>query len=177
MNRKLIGTVALTSLAIAGLGLSSCKKESKTNTETHTKPTQHEKSADELLPQLPGQTPTNTTADAGKLKPIMVNLGTEMNTLQSGLWLENYELIATSAMKIAEHPKVSDAEKVRVKTAMGEDMSAFVAMDKMVHDGAVALSEAATSKDMPKTLNALAALQRNCVACHSTFRNRLTETK
>jgi|TARA_R110000868_G_scaffold292687_1_gene553214 hypothetical protein len=177
MNRKLIGTLALTTLTIAGFGLSSCKKESKTNSDKDTRPTQNEKSADEVLPQTPGQTPTNTTADAGKLKPIMANLGTEMNTLQSALWLEDYEIIATSAMKIAEHPKVSDAEKVRVKTAMGEDMGAFVAMDKMVHDGAVALSEAATSNDMPKTLNALAALQRNCVACHSTFRSRLTETK
>lgn len=177
MKSTIIGTLSLSVLTLAGLGLASCEKEDKKNTETKQEALQEKNIAEQAPTQTPGQAPTTTAAAPGKLKAIMVDLGTEMNTLQSGLWLENYDMVSTSAMKIANHPKVSDAEKVRVKTAMGEDMGAFVAMDKMVHEGAVTLSEAATSKDMPKTLDALAALQKNCVTCHSIFRSRLAATK
>lgn len=176
MKTTFIRTLAISTLTFAGFGLSSCEKSDQKISEKKTETTQ-EKKLDVTTPtQASEQTPTTTVADPGKLKPIMVGLGAEMNVLQSALWLEDFEVIAESAMKVADHPKVSDAEKLRVKTAMGEDMGAFVAMDTMVHDGAEALSKAAQSKDMPKTLDALATLQRNCVSCHATFRTRLIET-
>ncbi len=180
MKKNTIGSLAVLTLTIAGFGFASCEKGDKKPPGEVKDITIEKNTEEKSLPPASGQAPTHAPAAAnapGTLKAIMVDLGDEMNTLQSGLWLEDYEVVSASAMKVANHPNVSDEEKIRVMTAMGADMSAFVTIDKLVHNGAVALSEAAESKDMPKTLEALAALQKNCVDCHSSFRSRLTTTK
>lgn len=162
--------ITLPILLIAGIGLAACEKKDQKADEPQE--------ATSLIETSPGpaqsQTLAITVAEPGSLKTIMADLGTEMNALQSGLWQEDYELMSASAMKIANHPKVSDSEKIRVKSTMGADMQAFVAMDKMVHDEALALSGAATKGDMTAVLNKFSSLQKNCVTCHSVFRRRLT---
>lgn len=153
-----ISTFGLLALAIAGVSLNACGKAESTSE--------------------PAGNGANSDSDfvagaAGELRTIMVALGDDMGQLHSALWLEDFDLIVSGAMKVADHPKVSDSEKTRIVKSLGSEFGAFVALDKAVHADALALSEAATAKDLPKVLEGLAQLQGSCVACHTQFRSRL----
>jgi cytochrome c556 len=171
MNISRKNTLILATFFIAALGTSACEKK-----ETSATPEAQEPAPSKAAPTNPGvEQPTQTPADPGKLVTIMAGIADEMTLVQLGLWTENFDLISESAMKIADHSKVSAAEKARVVKALGEDMPAFGAMDKVVHDSAMRLSEAASANDLPATLKELTVLQSGCVSCHSTFRARLVE--
>ncbi len=174
MKMNSIGIVALVSL-LSSVGVSACSKEKAQEAPSEAKPpapVAKPETKPAIRPPSPEKEPA-AVADPGSVKVIMAGLGADMAAVQQGLWAEDFDLIAKSAMKVADHPKISDAEKGRLKAALTTDMPAFGAMDKAVHEGAVKLSEAAASKDMEKTLTELASLQTNCVACHSKFRKRL----
>ncbi len=164
-----ISTLTLSLLAAASVGFAGCEKKDDTASE----PAKKSEPADvQTKPAI--QAPAPVAADPGALKTIMAALGDEMTLVQSGLWTDNFELIATSAMKVADHPHVADEEKSRLIKTLGDDFGAFVALDKVVHGSAVKLSEVAKTKDLQGTLKELAVLQTACVGCHSQFRARLT---
>lgn len=50
-----------------------------------------------------------------------------------------------------------------------------IACHQRVHETGLALSEAAMGQDMPEVLTLNAQLQRECVACHTSFRDRLAD--
>ena len=112
-------------------------------------------------------------AQSGDLKHIMVDLGEQMHTVQTGLWAEDFDAIAAGARAVADHPHVSPEELKRIQGALGSDFASFAAADHLVHDGAVRLTEAAGSRDLDATLREVASLQDGCVACHTQFRVRL----
>lgn len=175
MNNKTKRRLTLSILLIAGLGIAACEKNDQKDSESQKESSNVSEVPDipSQKPSTPSQTPGITTAIPGTLRTIMADLGTEMNKIQSGLWLEDYELISASAMKIADHPKASDSEKTRIKSTLGDDIQAFAAMDKLVHGDALAVSNAAKSKDMKDVLDKFSSLQKNCVGCHSAFRSLL----
>ena len=168
-DSTLFTVLTLLGLALLSFSLVACEKgESKSAPEPAPTKAQAEDppAADTATQSLP---------PAGQLKGIMIGLGADMAVLQSGLWIEDFEIIATSAMKVADHPKVSDSEKERIIKTLGDDFGAFVAMDKAVHGGAVKLAEAAKKHHWPNVLNELTTLQGNCVTCHAQFRTRLSK--
>lgn len=168
-----ISTLTLSLLAAASFGIAGCEKKE----ETASEPTKKAEPAEvQTKPAVQAPAPV-AAADPGALKTIMAALGDEMTLVQSGLWTDNFELIATSAMKVADHPHVKDEEKQRLIKTLGDDFGAFVALDKVVHGSAVKLSEVATAKDLEGTLKELSVLQTGCVTCHTQFRARLTQTE
>ncbi len=171
---KPIYLLTITSLVTASLAFSACAKEDATppspKKEDKAKPVTKATKA----PSPSTKAPSQASPDEGALKPIMVGLGEQMAIVQAGIWTENFDLIAEAAMKVADHPKVSDAEKKRVIATLGKDFGAFVALDKAVHSQSVALATAAKEKEMATVLTSLATLQSGCVGCHSQFRAKLT---
>ncbi len=119
--------------------------------------------------------PTTSSAANGSLKPIMVTLGQQMAGMQAGLWVEDFTAVAKAAEGIADHPHVGPDEVARIKGVLGPEMVDFVGADKVVHDAAVRLGEAAAAKDLDATLEELAATQSGCVSCHTQFRARLAQ--
>lgn len=111
--------------------------------------------------------------DPGLLRSIMVGLGSDMDEISRGLWLEDLAIVGAAARAIAEHPHVSDAERMRIQGVLAADFAEFIKGDRHVHDTAVRLSGAASAGDMASTLDELANLQAGCVACHQSFRERL----
>lgn len=179
MKRTSNITFLLSSLAMASVALGACEKKDP----TPSKDTEVVKESAEVaiekpeLPSKPAQ-PTHTHSHSGEgtptdLKTIMIGLGTDMASVQSGLWIDDFERIAENAMKVANHPEVTSDEKARIMETLGNDFGAFVAMDKAAHHGALKLAEAAETKNATNTLEALASLQTNCVSCHSQFRSKL----
>lgn len=107
------------------------------------------------------------------LSEIMVGLSEEADRLNAGLWAEDFDTIAAAADAIANHPNVSDADRALIQAALGPDFAEFVKGDQRVHETGLALSEAATAQNLEEVLALYAQLQRECVACHKSFRDRL----
>jgi hypothetical protein len=122
-------------------------------------------------PTLPAE---QTSVDgSATLRAVMDGLRTDMIHLSEGLWTGSFDRVARSAEAVADHPPVSPAERQRVHAALGEDFPTFVAADRHVHDMALRLREAAEREDTVAVLNSLSDLQKGCIACHTSFRERL----
>ena len=97
-----------------------------------------------------------------------------MTRAQSALWVDDLETVAAAGHEIAHHPHVAADERARIQGILGEEMASFAAADRVVHDGAVRLAEAAQGGDMDAVLREFGAVQTGCVACHTEFRARLS---
>ena len=124
---------------------------------------------------------TDTAPDASTrvalpgLFSIMAGLETDMARVSRGLWLEDLDTVAVGADAVANHPRVPPEEFQRISSVLGEEMPSFGAMDARVHDLAVRLAEEARGGRLGAVLSTDAELRQACVACHSTFRERLRE--
>lgn len=110
------------------------------------------------------------------LRPIMQALGGEMAKLTTALWIEDYAGITASASAIADHAHISEQELARIQSVLGEEMSAFEALDAEVHEASVRLHAAAQARTLDTIVVTLGEVQRGCVACHARFRERLRTT-
>jgi len=127
----------------------------------------------ELVPEARLEVDGSELPDAGFLRSIMLGLGADMDEISRGLWLEDLAIVDAAARTIAEHPHVSDTERMRIQGILGADFAEFIKGDRRVHDTALRLSATAAASDMTSTLDELAELQAGCVACHRNFRERL----
>ena len=109
----------------------------------------------------------------GDLKTIMVGLGQQLHALHDGLWSEDLDAVGAAATAVAQHAKVSAEERGRVQRTLGDDFPRFAAVDRQVHDAAVAVADAAAANDMDATVGRLGAQEAGCVSCHTQFRARL----
>jgi cytochrome c556 len=114
--------------------------------------------------------PADTTKP---LRPLMVGLAQDMDRIATGLWYEDYDLIEQGARGIAQHPKIPPGQVATIKTALGDQFSAFVEYDKTVHRTATELVAAAEARDWSAVLKTHERLQRGCVSCHSAYRDQL----
>ncbi len=77
------------------------------------------------------------------------------------------------AGSIAGHANLLPSEVERIKGILGAEMPAFEAADERVHVGADRLHDIAKSGTPVEIARQLGEVQRDCVACHSQFRERL----
>jgi cytochrome c556 len=110
------------------------------------------------------------------LLPIMLGMSADLAGLMQALWLDDYGALSERARDLADHAPISAEEIARIKSTLGAEMEAFEAADEVVHGAAVRMSEAADARDIDRLLEELATVQRGCVACHNSFRDRLRTT-
>jgi len=115
------------------------------------------------------------TAAAPSLREIMVVLAQDAAQLNDAIWIEDYDTVAAAADNIAGHPNVSPEQRIEFQDALGPEFADFVKSDQRVHNLALQLAEAGRGQDMDQVLSGYAELQRECVACHTAFRDRLTD--
>lgn len=117
------------------------------------------------------------TADDGSgarpLKLLMVGLAQDMDRISRGLWHGDTVLITQGAEAIASHPKILPAEIRRIQEALGDQFEAFVGIDQRVHELASGLSQITPGDGMETALNQYQQLQASCIACHTSFRERV----
>ncbi len=114
-------------------------------------------------------------AEPLEFQKVMKELGRNMQTVTGGISREDWELVAATAPMIAEHPQPPRAEKTRIISFMGGEMSKFKAFDTQVHEAAHDLMHAAHEKDGQKVIAAFQKVQSTCLNCHQAFRSRFVE--
>ncbi len=136
-----------------------------------------------LMASLPGATLWNafkSTADSQPeeqpLLPMMQKLMVQMNRINTGIYMQDYRLIDTTAHNIAHHPKIARSQMKKIKKVLGSEIKKFVYYDlQMVHSHADSMSMAARRENMQQVLEHYEIVQRGCVNCHVDFRTELRE--
>ena len=108
------------------------------------------------------------------LKSIMQGLAKSMNTLNQGIFYENFKLIEQSAVHLYDHPKPKTQLPIVAKT-LGKRMMQFKATDTKVHDAAVEIVTLARNKDLNGVVKKYNIILKNCVACHTQFRKEISK--
>ena len=108
------------------------------------------------------------------LRSVMQGLGDSMDELNRGIFYEDFKNIEMAAFKVANHPKPKSQLPTVIKT-LNIRMPKFKAFDSKVHDSAMEIVEFAKKKDMDNILKKHKVIMNNCVACHTQFRNEISE--
>lgn len=111
------------------------------------------------------------------LIPMMQQLLSDMNQVNTGIFTENYEMIARGSHAIADHPAMTPSDKQLIKQTLGNDFPQFVKIDMQVHHHADSIAAAARNHDMREVLRHQNIVKRGCVSCHSEFRQRIIDAK
>lgn len=104
---------------------------------------------------------------------IMRQLSVDLANLTHALWLEDFDAMRESSAAIAHHPPIAADDVARMQGILGAEWAGFEEADHAVHEGAEELHKAVESGDLDAVLDRLASLQRGCVACHTSWRDRL----
>ncbi len=115
--------------------------------------------------------------DSLDLQTIMRLIYMDIQTINEGIYTENFALIEQGAAAINEHPPLSDETTALVKKTLGDRMPAFGQYDKLVHDTADSLKNAAANHNMENVLGKYQIIQKGCVSCHQSFRNEITRAR
>lgn len=111
------------------------------------------------------------------LIPMMQGLLADMQTVDHGMYTENYELIAKGATGIANHPKMTQEDKRIIKKALGKEIKEFVSFDMTVHHHADSMRMAALQEKMQEVLRHYRIVQQGCVDCHSNYRTEISRAR
>ena len=117
----------------------------------------------------------NATAEPMELRRIMRELGKDMQAVTDGISREDWERIAKTAPKIAEHRQPPFAEKMRILAFAGSSSGRFKRFDEQTHQAAKDLEQAARRSDGQAVIASFATLQNSCLACHQDFRKPFVE--
>lgn len=109
------------------------------------------------------------------LVEIMRALENDLAEATHGLWVDDRAVVASAAGRIADHPRVTAEQMGIIQQTLGDEFPAFAGMDQRVHDGAVALAGAAASVTPAELMSRLVEVQQGCLACHVSFRTRISE--
>lgn len=106
------------------------------------------------------------------LLEAMQALGHEMQNITTGISSENWSQVEKSALHIADHPRPSMTERMRIMSFLGSDKSTFKSFDKKTHATARIIAKAAADHDGAKVISEFAVLQQSCLDCHQSFREK-----
>jgi len=105
-----------------------------------------------------------------RLQDVMEELGRDLQAVTGAISKEDWALVARLAADIAHHPEPALSEKARILAWLGTDAGKFRRFDGQLREAAVAMGEAATQGDGQAVIARLAEVQKDCLACHQSFR-------
>ena len=108
------------------------------------------------------------------LKEIMQELRNNLVEISDGLLTDDFEQVLRGATGIAEHPQIPAAQIQLVAAELGSEMPAFKKIDTLVHDLALEIGVAAKKRDRSTASSAYQQMIEGCLACHGTFKERVT---
>lgn len=115
----------------------------------------------------------NAVAAEHTLKSIMQDLGEHMGRLAQAIMADDMETASAAAGAIANHPKPGWGERLVILGRLGTDASAFRDSDLAVHEEAMGVQQAAEAGDRDALALGFQRLTGACLACHTSFRDRV----
>lgn len=113
------------------------------------------------------------TSEANNLKEIMQGLRNDLVAITDGLLVDDFEKVAQGADAIAGHPQIPPGQVKLVAAELGSEMAAFKQLDTLVHDISLEISAAASTHDRDGAVSAYQRMLEGCLACHSTYKDRV----
>ncbi len=107
-----------------------------------------------------------------ELRRIMRELNAGMQTVVDGISREDWALVAATAPKIANHREPEPAEKMKILAFIGAEIGEFKGRDEESHQAALAMEKAAQKRDGLAVVSSFGEVQKACLACHQTYRER-----
>ncbi len=115
----------------------------------------------------------NESNDAQTLRVIMQGLSVQMQAFSHAMYTDDSVQMVARAGAIFGHANLLPSEVERIKGILGSEMPAFEAADERVHHGAEKLHDIAKTGRTDEVAQQFGEVQRDCVACHTQFRERL----
>lgn len=115
-------------------------------------------------------------ASDGSLKQIMKQLGQDYGALDRAVLIEDFDSAEKAAHAIAFHDKPSMGQRMKIMASLRMEMSDFKKADGKVHALAVEIENAAKEKDIHLLIKRQSEMLSACMACHTTYRNRVIDT-
>lgn len=104
------------------------------------------------------------------LRTHMRAMGRNMELIADAMSRRDWTRVESTAPLLAERPRPSMAEKLRLLGSLGSRAGAFRDYDKKTRQAARALELAASRGDGEAAVAAFAALEGSCLGCHRDFR-------
>lgn len=121
---------------------------------------------------------THTIAETMKaptLKEIMQDLRDNLVEITDGLLVDDFDRIANGAMGIAQHARIPASQVTQIADELGPEMAAFKLFDEQVHGQSMSMATAAKDHDRNAMMLDYQRMVEGCLACHVTFKNRVSE--
>jgi hypothetical protein len=104
------------------------------------------------------------------IKHVMRGMNKNLANLSRAIMREDYDLIASSADNIANHPGIKRKDLHALFERLGDKKEAFIQCDEAVHDLALSVSKAGQQENMALVLDQYSAMLSKAVECHRAYR-------
>ena len=105
------------------------------------------------------------------LRQIMQELDNNMQLTNHAITREDWDVVAKTALLIAEHPEPPFSEKLRIMMFFGRDISRLKQLDGQTHQAAKNLATEAKTGNRQNIMRSFNTLEQSCTNCHQQFKN------
>lgn len=105
------------------------------------------------------------------LRQIMQELDNNMQLTNHAISREDWDVVAKTALLIAEHPEPPFSEKLRIMMFFGRDTSRLKQLDGQTHQAAKNLATEAKTGNRQNIMRSFNTLEQSCTNCHQQFKN------
>jgi len=105
------------------------------------------------------------------LRQIMQELDNNMQLTNHAISREDWDVVAKTALLIAEHPEPPFSEKLRIMMFFGRDISRLKQLDGQTHQAAKNLATEAKTGNRQDIIISFNTLEQSCTNCHQQFKN------
>lgn len=112
-----------------------------------------------------------------QLHTIMRLLMIDIHTINEGIYTQNFALIEGGALNINQHPALAPESRQLVTETLGERMKQFGTYDKVVHQYADSLRQAALDEDIGRVMDYYKIIEQGCISCHASFQNEIKQSR
>ena len=105
------------------------------------------------------------------LRQIMQELDNNMQLTNHAISREDWDVVAKTALLIAEHPEPPFSEKLRIMMFFGRDISRLKQLDGRTHQAAKNLATEAKTGNRQNIMRSFNTLEQSCTNCHQQFKN------
>ncbi len=111
-------------------------------------------------------------SDKATLRQVMIEVLHEYQGMVTGIMMENAEMTAESARRLANHriPRGGLLPYIGLENITDEKLSSLDGFNTLVEGGAKRIAEAAEAGDFATAATVLGEMASGCVNCHKVFR-------